>query len=212
MIKDDRQAYKSISSVEPMKDVLVAAGSINNLPSFYSYAPYSLKINYELKYFIPFDEVLSLYNEVTNFGYNIGSPFSSDAEGNMTNITVGGPIYIDGSEYFQCSIQITKYPPYSLPSFLEETNFENQTQIVGFYINGDAYIDDMKNHGIITRKTTTIALDDATLSNIEVTPKREFGNNTSEFILSANSNNLKYIIDSSNNATLYADIEITTIK
>lgn len=210
MIKDNRQIFSTVS-VEILKELLVSAGTYEGLPVFYSYPPNSRKLNYEYKYFLEFEEIEEVFSQITNFGYNIPSILTNDGIiGNITNISIGDVIFIANREYFQCSISVTKYPTFQLPDFVEEINYELQTKIGGFYINGDAYLDKMNNYGKITKKTITVLANN--LTDYEVTPRKLFGQSLQKFTLAVNSLNLKFIINGSNIANLYTDLEITEVE
>lgn len=212
MIRDTRQIFSNVS-VEILKELLVSAGTYEGLPVFYSYPPNSKKLNYEYKYFLEFREIEEIFSQISNFGYNQTSLLSTDnIIGNITNLTIGDAIYIANTEYFQCSINVIKYPPFKLPDFVEEVNYELQSKIGGFYLNGSVYLDQMNNYGKLTKRTITVNYNDINLPEYEVTPRKLFGQNLNKFTLSVNSSNLKFIIDDSNTANLYADLEITEVS
>jgi hypothetical protein len=212
MIRDTRQIFATVS-VEILKELLVSAGTYGGLPVFYSYPPNSKKLNYELKYFLEFWEIEEIFSQISNFGYNQTNILSADdIIGNITNLSIGDIIYIAGKEFFQCSVSVTKYPNYQLPDFIEEINYENQTKIGGFYLDGSVYLDKMDNYGLLTKKTVTINYNDINLPEYEVTPRKLFGQSLNKFTLSVNSSNLKFIIDDSNTAHLYTDLEITEVS
>lgn len=216
MIRDTRGIFISVNT-EVLKELLVSGGEYNGIPSFYAYPPHSIKLNYNLKYFLTESEIKRSYDEITNFGYNIGNSleYPLTAIGNITNVSIGPSIYIDGLELFETNISITVFPDYSLPEFLEEIIYENQIKIVGNYIDGSSYTDSYNNAGKLIKKTKTVKFSE--VSDVEVLPKMNFGtflatHNNDGFMLSAKPSNYRYIIVDKNYMELYVDLETTEVK
>lgn len=214
MIRDNRNIFLSVNT-EILKELLIPGGNYNGIPTFYVYPPNSVKLNYTLKYFLTELEIKKSYDEITNFGYNIGNTieYPITSHGNITDVSIGQSIFINDIEYFEVSISITVFPEHSLPVFLEEIIYENQIKIVGNYIDGSAYTDITNNFGKLIKRLKTVKFSE--VSNIDISPKSNFGTyfaNNNGFIYSAKLSNYKYIIYSNNTLELYVDLETIEVQ
>lgn len=214
MIKDTRSNYISVST-ELVTDKLVSAGNINGIPSYFCYKTPSVKKIYSFKYFLLPSEIDKYTKEKFNnifVGYN-KSDFILDTQlkGNITDLKVNEFVYIDDKLYYGCDITAISYPEFEeLDLDHEEIVYENQIKILGFYLDGTSYLDNIKSTGSF--KKTKKMVDQIQFYKLSVSPKEDFGNlGKKSFTLSVSPIEYKYII-SPTGEKLFINVEIIEIN
>ena len=207
------------ATTEILKSALEPAGNLNGIPSYYSYGT-NFKKSYVFNCYMEESEITDAQSNISFFGYKIlsflikhllidwrwGEASFNEIQGNIINVAVGPPVYFDGKEFFNTTITLVQFPEYSDPSFNYEEESTSQLSIVGYYINGKAYIGGTDKSGTIKKKVYTSVATDTTDDIPSMLPLIASGTADS-IVLSKTPSNFRYVLDKSGGGTLYADYE-----
>lgn len=224
-------------SVELVSNTLVSGGVFNGMPAYYSYAT-NVKRNWSFTVYGDNGDYIDLLDRISFFGYNTDS--FENISGNITSVRVNSKVYSKGKEHLLISVDLIEYPEYEPPDFDSSTEESYQISIAGYYVNGNGYLTNDKNSGVIITKSYTKNLGNRggvvsksisstgpsipvqsgggssgnsnTIGGITIDNTfKQMGSTFSEIVISSVPSNFRYIIDNNGSAILCADFKDTIL-